>query len=347
MIGHRVVGQPVREASLGETPNVRDNALQGVEVAVTVDDLLLWDGVPLPPGYTHHSITESIIGDFGSAGLEGVYAFSCTAPLEDNPANRQVLDRWVDAGHHVGNHTHCHANLNFLSGDQYCDDIAIAETHLADLLDRAPQRLFRYAMDIAGPSEQRRGVVEDFLRESGYRNAPISAWFDDIPLCFPYYRSIRNKDAGALEQLRTSYVHSAMAELEGHTRLARAVFGRDIPYIWIVHATPLAQDLLGEVLTAMSDAGATFVPLESALDDPAHRALPAVSPLFVNHLERYALMHGVPLERAPFEEKLELLQLSPSDGLDSLALGEEMLRKQCDRANGEFSMDFMYATLQL
>lgn len=57
-----------------------------VKVAVTVDDFVLWDGVPMPDGITPLGITKSIAATLADHGLTGVYGFSHTHRLDSDPA---------------------------------------------------------------------------------------------------------------------------------------------------------------------------------------------------------------------------------------------------------------------
>jgi hypothetical protein len=99
----------------------------------------------------------------------------------------------------------------------------------------APERYFRYAMDMAGETQTKRGRVEDHLRASGYRNAPITGRFGDFAWIILYYRAVVSKDEGAKRVLQETYVCSAVEQLAAHARLARSLFGQDIPLIWLIH----------------------------------------------------------------------------------------------------------------
>ena len=52
-------------------PNISPEG--AVKVAVTVDDFVLWDGVPMPDGVTPLGITKSIAATLTDHGLTGVY----------------------------------------------------------------------------------------------------------------------------------------------------------------------------------------------------------------------------------------------------------------------------------
>jgi Polysaccharide deacetylase len=248
--------------------------LDSIELAITVDELLLWDGTPVPRGYTAKGIVGSLLQAFAEHELDGVYAYPHTAPIEDDPANREVIEMWCDAGHHVGNHTHCHACLNWVDAGTYCDDIKRAEEVIGDLVERAPIKTFRYTMDMSGQTEAKRGIVEDFLRADGYTTAPITAWFGDFAWTAPYQRAVDNGDDEATAMLRQAFIDAAIEETAAHAKATREMFGAPIPYLWLIHATPIAQDVMSELLQALKNAGATLVPFADAVGNVVHRSLP-------------------------------------------------------------------------
>jgi hypothetical protein len=79
--------------------------LRKVRVALTVDDLLLWIGIPWATGYNPLAVARSVASAFERFGLKGVYAFSAIAPATGGPALLRVLDHWVETGHWISNHT--------------------------------------------------------------------------------------------------------------------------------------------------------------------------------------------------------------------------------------------------
>jgi peptidoglycan/xylan/chitin deacetylase (PgdA/CDA1 family) len=313
---------------------------ESIDLAITVDDLLIWDGTPLPAGYSRETIVDAMIKTFQKHSLSGIYGFPHTSPLDQDRGLMSIINHWCDSGHHIANHTHCHACLNWVSSKFYCDDIKRAEDHIGHLIQRAPKRFFRYAMDMSGEAEIKRGEVEDFLQANGYENAPITLWFSDFAWIAPYYRAVESKDKVALAMLRTSFIDAALFQLRSHAKSAREMFGRDLPYIWLIHATPIAADLLDDLLTALKDAGVRFVTLEDAMRDPIHKAMPRVSRKFKNHLQRYALMLGVEMEEVPQEKFGSILNAAPMPGVESMEIYDTILRKMCQRASGNYQWDW-------
>ena len=309
-----------------------------VRVAVTVDDFVLWDGLPMPDGITPLVITKSLAATLADHGLTGVYGFSHTYRLEADPGLMAAWDSWIEAGHHLGNHTHLHAPLRWMSGDQYCADIDKAEGLIGSLIELAPERYFRDAMDMAGETETKHGQVEDHIRASGYQNAPITAWFSDFAWIVPYYRAVVSGDQDAQRMLRETYISSAIEQLAAHAELARKLFGQDIPLIWLIHGTTIAMDTLGAILDDFTERGVEFISLREAMTHPANFGMaPCNSEFLRNHLQRYAMAAGIPephLDPALFGQ---VMTAAPLAGYDSVPVYEEgMLKPLAQRAGATY-----------
>ncbi|MBB4135553.1 polysaccharide deacetylase family protein [Gordonia humi] len=282
-----------------------------------------------------------MVDALGERNISGCYGFPHTHPVVASPQLRETLELWTDSGHHIGNHTHHHASLNWVSGKQYVDDIDTAEEHLGDLLDRAPTRYFRYAMDMTGRSEYKRGMVEDHLRDAGYTVAPITAWFGDFAWIAPYYRAKVNRDGEALAMLRQSYVDAAEFHLRSHVRAARELWSTNVPCIWLIHSTPIASDMLGAILDRFADIGVEFIGLDEAMRHPSNKLLPPVTHLFRNHLERQLSAAGVERDQIPPEMAAAVLNASPLDGYDSFHVYEDRILKPIvKRVGGEWDWDW-------
>ena len=317
-------------------PNISPEG--AVKVAVTVDDFVLWDGLPMPDGITPLGITKSLAATLTDHGVTGVYGFSHTHRLDLDPGLMAAWEAWVEAGHHLGNHTHLHAPLRWMSGDQYCADIDKAEALIGKLIEMAPERYFRYAMDMAGETETKRGQVEDHLRAAGYQNAPITAWFGDFAWIVPYYRAVVSKDEDAKRMLQETYVSSAVGQLAAHAQVARTLFGRDIPLIWLIHGTTIAIDTLSTILDAFTEQGVEFIALREAMSHPVHIGMPPVSSEFLlNHLQRYAIAAGLPEPHLDPGLFGQVITAAPVEGYDTVPVFEEgMLRPLAQRAGAAY-----------
>lgn len=305
-------------------PTTPDNEAQSLpvsplgrlKIAITIDDMLLLRGVPMAVGHSVPSNIRAIISALRAHGVAGVYQFSNTAPIEDDPSLLGVFDTWVESGHHVANHTHNHPPLNWLDADAYARDIEKAEKYLGRYISRAPKRCFRFCMDLWGDTACKCSAILDRLDDMGYTPVPVSIGFHDIRWNAAYCRVLKRGSPDEAAQLRRAYVDSALHELRVHAANARAVFGRDPIHIWLIHGTSIAADCLEEILERFRSAAVDFVSLDEAMADPMNAEIPPrVSPEFIFQVEKWALSLGVPVsDRHPsILEEIEKLHPAPGE----------------------------------
>lgn len=287
-----------------------------LKIAITIDDMLLLRGVPMAPGHSVTSNMRAILSALKTHRVAGVYQFSNTAPLENDPGLLNTFDLWVESGHHVANHTHNHPPLNWVSAETYARDIETAEKYLGRYIRQAPRRCFRFCMDLWGDTACKCDAVLETLEGMGYTPIPVSIGFHDIRWNAAYCRVLKRGSSEEAARLRRAYVESALHELRVHAANARAVFGRDPVHIWLIHGTSIAADCLEEILDGFREAAVDFVPLDEAMSDRMNAERPPrVSPEFIFQVEKWALSLGVPVsDRMPsILDEIETLHPAPGE----------------------------------
>jgi peptidoglycan/xylan/chitin deacetylase (PgdA/CDA1 family) len=295
-----------------------------IKLAVTVDDLFQWKGTPELPSYEFTTITRRMTTAFASHGIREIYAFSNTAPTENTSLLSTVYDHWSEEGHYVGNHTHAHASLNWLTPEVYIGDIEKTEALISKWSDIAPTRYFRFCMDMWGDTPEKRGEVTDYLAQAGYEAAPISLWFYDAQFSFAYLRALLTDDTTAIKWLREKYVETAVKQCRVQAAAAKLMFRRDPIHIWLIHGTAIASDCLQAILDAFADAGVEFVSLEEAMCDPMNQQQPIVTPAFRNQVQKWAEAKGVVIEDCPPAILAELDSVAPIPGMSEVEIMEGM-----------------------
>jgi peptidoglycan/xylan/chitin deacetylase (PgdA/CDA1 family) len=288
-----------------------------VRLAITVDDMLLFRGSPMPPGYDGMGTARAFTTAFAAHRAGGVYGFSNTSPTENNPDLLRAFDHWVEHGHHIANHTHHHPSLNWVDAKAYVGDIERAAAIIEPWISQAPRRCFRYCMDMWGDTAEKVAAVRAYLESAHYTAVPISVGFHDARWLTPYWRTVKADDKEGAAWMRSAYVECALHELRLHCASARAVFGRDPVHIWLIHGTPIASDCLGQILDQFAAAGVEFVPLDEALSDPMNAAVPPrISPEFIHQVEKWAIARGVPVDDRPpaILAEIEKMHLAPGEG---------------------------------
>ena len=237
-------------------------------VAITVDDLPVHS--ELPPGVTRADVATRMVEVLRARRSPPVYGFINARVIGDEPGLRSVLTIWRDAGFPLGNHGFAHLNLHNASESAFEHDITDNEPTLQSLMPEGGWRWFRYPFLNEGDTPAKHQRIADFLKARGYRVAPVTVSFDDWAYSEPYARCAAAGDRAAIDQLKASYMRRAAESLPRGQRAARALFGRDIDHILLLHIGAFTALMLPDVLDLIDARGFKLITLEQAVADAAY-----------------------------------------------------------------------------
>lgn len=296
-----------------------------LKVAMTVDDLFMWPGLPFPDGSSPRKVSRQLVDAFANNGVKHVYAFSCTRPVEGTEALGDVLDAWCSSGHHVGNHTHYHCALNWCSVENYERDMDRSERLLRPWIERAPTRYFRFAFDMWGDQRAKTDRVLLKLARSGFHYAPISMWFSDTFFMFPHFRALAQRNSRVVDEVEALFIDKWMAQFKSQADAARAAMGREVAHVALIHGTPLGGATMDRICQRMRAAGVEFVPLEEAMRDPFNAVVPPLTERrFRNFTQKWCTVTNTPLEDMPPQMLAELRSILPVPGMDEATIFEKI-----------------------
>nr|WP_281268968.1 polysaccharide deacetylase family protein [Sphingomonas gilva] len=239
-------------------------------IALTFDDLPLHG--PMPSGTNPQAVAEAILAALKTAGVEEAYGFANAKKMADDPALARVLQAWRDAGHPLGNHGWSHANLNALTVADFTAEIVRNEAALERLMQGGDWRWFRYPFLAEGDDPAKRAAIREVLARRGYRIAPVSMDFSDWRWNTAYARCRAANDDDAIASMEQSFLDAARDAARGHRIIARALHGRDIPYVLLLHAGAFDARMMPRLLAMYRQEGFRFGTLAEAAADPALRA---------------------------------------------------------------------------
>jgi peptidoglycan/xylan/chitin deacetylase (PgdA/CDA1 family) len=275
-----------------------------MKVAFTMDDLPLWPQSYPPKGYTADGIVRSIRDALSEHGISGVYAFSNSWPLAENPEFARILDDWVSDGHHIANHTHRHIQLPDVSADEFVEDIAEADKLLSPWLSQAPLRLFRHPLCHWGETPAKLARVNNFLAAEDMTPVDVTSWVYEWAWNRAYRSALDSNDKVATEFVRESFLDFSVAQLRHDQAAAKALFGDDIIAISLGHNVPFFADIASDYFGRLIEEGVDFVPLDEALVAPVQPAVASViSGKFLVLQQKLADANGQPTEKIVPEYK--------------------------------------------
>ncbi|MDE1154259.1 MAG: polysaccharide deacetylase family protein [Acidobacteriaceae bacterium] len=243
-------------------------AQQPLRVAFTFDDLPAHG--PLPPGVQRPEVIASILATLHQEEMPPVYGFVNGFRMETFPYQIHILEAWQRAGEPVGNHTWSHPELDKLTARQYIANIERNEPVLRALEPRGGWRWFRYPFLEEGDTVAKREAVREWLFAHHYRVAEISLDFQDYNWNDTYARCAAKRDDAAIGRLHDSYLHAASEATISFRALAHLLYGKDVPYILLLHVGAFDARMLPELIAQFRSEGFGFTTLEEASADPVY-----------------------------------------------------------------------------
>jgi peptidoglycan/xylan/chitin deacetylase (PgdA/CDA1 family) len=276
------------------------------QIAVTFDDLpwaSLDPNTPLPPsgGSVPADIraqSTKLLADIRAAGTPATGFVNesrllAHGQLQDDRV--AMLDAWLDAGLELGNHTASHLDLHAVGLPAYERDVLLGEQHLRPLLARHGQvpRWFRHPFLRTGRSAAEKAAFTAFLTAHGYRIAPVTITSSDWLWAAAYARTLGSGDTATQARLRDDYLAYMLRTVVYFEGRSRALLGRELPQVLLLHANALNADSYAALVAALRARGYRFITLDEAMRDPAYlRPDGYVGPLGTSWIHRWALAAG-------------------------------------------------------
>ena len=252
------------------------------------------------------AVVGSILATLKREQLPPVYGFINGFRVEQFPYQIEILEAWQRAGEPLGNHTWSHPELDKLSAEDYEANIARNEPLLRGVDPGGDWHWFRYPFLEEGNTVPKREAVRSWLDSHGYRVAEVSMDFQDYLWNEPYARCAAKHDANAIQRLHDTYLAAARTDIGVYREVAHRLYGRDVPYVLLMHVGAFDARMLPELIGLFRAVGFRFTTLETAMADPVYRTDPEVAtPGGTTFNEMIATVRGVALPDA--EEPAKLL----------------------------------------
>ncbi|MDH3733631.1 MAG: polysaccharide deacetylase family protein [Gemmatimonadota bacterium] len=301
-----VAATPARSASGGSALYARSGGSLtggGAErrIVLTYDDLpanIFRDSERAVAGITHDLVDA--VNRHGIPAIGFVNESKLYPDGDLDSARVAFLQYWVAAGLELGNHSFSHPDLHSTDVAAFEMDVLAGERVTRELLaavGRSP-RYFRHPFLHTGRSLEIKSRVEAFLDDHGYRVAPVTIDNHEWIYARAYDHALVREDpplAGRIAEAYVAYMDSVVGYYEAQSR---ALVGREIPQVLLLHANRLNADTTDELVGVLVDRGYSFIDLDEALRDPAY-GLPDefVGSGGITWIHRWALTRG---ERGEF-----------------------------------------------
>jgi peptidoglycan-N-acetylglucosamine deacetylase len=246
---------------------------QGPEIAVTIDDLPVH--APYPPGLTPLEVNRQMVAALKARHVP-VTGFVNAVNVTDS-ATMDALRQWRAAGFVLGNHTWSHPHLSEITPAEFEDELTKDEPVLEKLGAGTDWRWFRYPFLDEGRDEAQRVAARQILARHGYRVAAVTTGFSDWAWTPAYARCATNRDLAGIAELERLYLAAVKQSIADDRETAHKLYGRDIPYVLLMHVSAMSAHMMPQVLQIYRNAGFRFVSLPQAESDPAYREYTALT----------------------------------------------------------------------
>jgi peptidoglycan/xylan/chitin deacetylase (PgdA/CDA1 family) len=238
---------------------------RGPEIAITVDDLPVHG--PYPRGESPASIAQAVISALKAQHVPA-YGFINGHWVTDKPETGEVLTMWRAAGLSLGNHGWSHKHLSEMTPAEFEQELVRNEAFLQSA--GGDWHWFRYPFLDEGWKTPKRAAARAILAKHGYKVADVTMDFGDWMWTAPYARCRDASDEAAVSKLEDLYMQAARESIGYFRRVSHTAYGRDIPYVLLLHISPIEARMLPRLLQLYRESGFRFVSLPVAEADPAY-----------------------------------------------------------------------------
>lgn len=188
-----------------------------------------------------------------------------------SPAEEGLLQRWLDAGHELGNHSFRHRSYSALSVEEYVADVEEARARLVAFLTPRGKRLrfFRFPFLREGDTLEKLEAMRAWLAKTGQRNLVVTIDNQDWSYEEPWVKASRAGDTKAVEEIRADYLASLRIAVKHNEDASDNLFGRPVPQILLLHANAVGGANWDALFSWLEATGHRFATADEVLADPA------------------------------------------------------------------------------
>lgn len=247
------------------------------KICITVDDLpaVTYNSNNLTNTKLQSEITAKLTKTFEKYSIPAI-GFVITGQLYEggvvNSTNLKLIEKWLDYGCDLGNHTYSHFDYNSVSDTTYFNDITKGQIIIKSLMQKHKKDLkyFRHPYLHSGYDSIRSKSLNDYLSKNNYIVAPVTIDNDDYIFAKAYAIANNDKNTSLMKEIGVEYVNYMEQKLHYFEKKSTEVFKRNITQSLLIHASLLNADYFDELAEMYIKNGYTFVSQDQVFDDSAY-----------------------------------------------------------------------------
>ena len=268
------------------------------EIAITIDDLpvnymtnLGVEGWEKVTSKLLASLKKHCVPAIGFVNLGKLY----DKDGQMDKRRRALLERWLDAGFELGNHTFSHLDIHKTPLPEFTQDLLKDEHILRGLCEGYGRELefFRHPLLHTGRDLKTKIGLERFLAKHGYRVAPVTMDNSEWIYARAFDIANSNGDAELKKRIAGAYLDYMDRVFVYYEDQSRALFDREIKQVLLIHANTLNSEYFDDLAQLLKKRGYKFISLAEALEDKAYTSMDRYTgPAGITWLHRWALTKG-------------------------------------------------------
>ena len=270
--------------------------VHGQTIALTFDDgPAMSDSIGLSPAERNHAILRQL----ADAHLKSILFVTRT---DADPERNALIRQWGLEGHQIGNHTATHPNFDAVSLNDFEHDFLASDSALRAMPGFT--RRFRYPYLKEGDTAEKRDGFRAFLDAKSYKTGPVSVDASDWYYSARLAARLKQHPVADTVAYRDAYLRHLLDRAEYYDGLSRAVLGRSVAHVVLLHHNLINALYLKDVIQMFRDNGWTLIDSDTAFQDPVYAMRPATLPAGESILWALAKERGVTGLRYPAEDDI-------------------------------------------
>lgn len=237
-------------------------------VLVTVDDLPLASRAIHPDPAERLRIVRRLLRLLEAHHIRAVGLVHAQAVVD--ASDREILTRWLEAGHELGTHGYAHLDYTATGVDAYLADLERGRRVVAELLEARGRTLrwFRFPYLREGDTAEKLLAARGWLDEHGLRNLPVTIETQDWAFEEPWVAAERGRDRKAAARVVAEAQASLITSVRHQEHEGDRLGGRALPQVLLLHANALGTRTWDPLFTGLEETGHRFAPADEVMAHP-------------------------------------------------------------------------------
>lgn len=206
-----------------------------------------------------------------------------------------ILDKWMESGLELGNHTYSHLNYHNVSFQDFTEDVLNGEKVIKQLANKYNQEVkyFRHPYLRSGLNTSSTDSLKQFLIENEYQEAFVTVDNDEYLFASKYAKAYKAKDDLLMDKIGSAYLKYMEQKQLYFEEISIELFGRNIKHTLLIHANFLNSRYLDELLSIYEKLGYSFITQGDAISDEAYKTpVTRFGDWGISWIQRWGLSQG-------------------------------------------------------